>query len=31
LICHTCNSGIGFLKDDLRLLRRAIRHLKESA
>lgn len=28
LLCRTCNSGIGFLKDDIYLLKKAIKYLK---
>ena len=29
LLCQKCNYGIGYLNDDLQLIRRAIKYLKE--
>jgi hypothetical protein len=29
LLCHRCNSGLGLFQEDLRILRRAVRYLKE--
>jgi hypothetical protein len=30
-ICHSCNKGIGILKDDPAILRRAIDHIETAA